>query len=226
MKKPKRTIAKRRLPPPPPNQIPASQVRKFQLNSVEDLLQSARQAPFHGCWVMDGWQDEGMTSVVVSRILPRGEYLVGVFLVDLYCLGVKDCGVRLVSNPRAVERAIQQALLGKPVRCSIELAHEIIYGAVEFAAKYELKPCQDFEKCQLLLDPPDAHPRTQGVKFGKDGTPFYISGPNDDFYKSRAVINTLMRTAGEGNFHYLVALQNDALWDEFSKARSDSQMGS
>lgn len=218
MKKPKRIIAKKRLPPPSPNQIPASQVRKFQLNSAEDYLQNARQAPFYGCWVMDGWQDEGITPVVVSRILSPEEYLVGVFLVDLYCLGVKDCLVRLVGNPRAVKRIVQTAILGKPVLCSIELAHEIIYGAVEFAAKYELKPCQDFENCQLLLDPPDAHPRTQGVEFGKDGKPFYISGPKDDFYKSRAVINTLMRTVGEGNFHYLVVLENDSMSDEFSEA--------
>ncbi len=55
-----------------------------------------------------------------------------------------------------------------------------------------------------MLDPPDAHPRVDHVLFGKDGKPFYVSGPYDDERKISFVINTLTRTCGEGNFDYLV----------------------
>ena len=35
----------------------------------------------------------------------------------------------------------------------------------------------------------------------RDGVPFYMSGPYDN---PRAVVRTLDRTCGEGNYHYVV----------------------
>lgn len=62
------------------------------------------------------------------------------------------------------------------------------------------------KRSDLMLDPPDAHPHTNGVTFGKDGKPFYISGPYDSEMKSRFVVDTLMRTCGPGNFDHLIGL--------------------
>jgi hypothetical protein len=42
------------------------------------------------------------------------------------------------------------------------------------------------------------------IRFGREGKPFYISGPYDN---PRAVIETLENTAGPGNYHYLTHLQ-------------------
>jgi hypothetical protein len=58
----------------------------------------------------------------------------------------------------------------------------------------------------LILDPPETHPRVDHVSFGKDGMPFFVSGPYDDDRKCKFVIDTLMRTCREGNFHYLLNL--------------------
>jgi hypothetical protein len=95
-----------------------------------------------------------------------------------------------------------------PISCSVELAHELIYGALEYAEKLGFKPHADFynQKADLMLDPPDFHPRENTVRFGKDGKPLYISGPYDSEIKSNSVINTLTRTCGPGNFTYLVNL--------------------
>ena len=57
-----------------------------------------------------------------------------------------------------------------------------------------------------MLDPPEAHPRTNDVKFGCEGKPLFVSGPYDDERRIKSVINTLMNTAGEGNFDYVVGL--------------------
>ena len=81
------------------------------------------------------------------------------------------------------------------------LAHEIVYGGIEYAAQFGFRPHRDFKLSQRVLDPPEAHPRAGTVEFGKDGKPFYISGPYDN---PDAIVRQLSRTAGEGNFHFLM----------------------
>jgi hypothetical protein len=90
----------------------------------------------------------------------------------------------------------------------VDLAHELIYGALEYAEKLGFQPHADFfrQHADLMLDPKDAHPRVNKVNFGKDGKPFFISGPYDDELRCKQIVNTLMRTCGEGNFEYLVSL--------------------
>jgi hypothetical protein len=39
------------------------------------------------------------------------------------------------------------------------------------------------------------------IRFGRDGKPFYVSGPYD---KPGAVVDTLEATVGAGNYHYMV----------------------
>ena len=41
------------------------------------------------------------------------------------------------------------------------------------------------------------------ARFGRDGVPFYLSGPYDN---PRSVVRTLARTCGEGNYHYVVGV--------------------
>jgi hypothetical protein len=201
---------KRTRPRPKPNQqIPNSLIRPFNFGLIP-ALQNAREYPLHGCWIMEGWQDEGITPVVVARSQDNGRILFGVYLVDYYCLGIKDAYTRVDYSPNRFERDLPQFCANAPISCPVELAHELIYGALEYAQKLGFDPHPDFykQKADKILDPPDAHPRTNGVTFGKDGKPFYVSGPYDTEMKSKSVINTLMRTRGPGNFDYLIGFRD------------------
>jgi hypothetical protein len=199
---------KSRLIPKPNRQIPISLVRKSASLELSSPLQHARDFPLYGCWIMEGWQDEGITPVVVARQQEPGRVMFGVYMVDLYCLGIKDAFTRTDFSLSRFERELPRLCSGAPEKCSVELAHEVIYGGLEYAAELGFAPHADYHKqmADLLLDPPDAHPRLDHVSFGKDGKPLYVSGPYDDERKSRSVINTLLRTRGEGNFNYLVGL--------------------
>ena len=189
-------------------QIPNSQVRKFSAVTLNPDLEHARQYPICGCWIMSGWRDEGITPVVVARQKEDGRILFGVYLVDLYCLGVKDAFTRTDYSSSRFERELPNLCAKAPEPCSVELAHEVIYGALEYAERLGFEPHPDFKKqmADLILDPPDAHRRVDHVPFGQDGQPYYIVGPNDDERKTRFVIDALTRTCGEGNFHYLIRL--------------------
>ena len=194
--------------PKPNRQIPNSSIRPFIAFGQSPYLQNARVYPLHGCWIMDGWQDTGITPVIVARIQDNDRIMFGVYMVDYYCLGIKNAYTRVDYSRNRFERELPKLCANVPVSCSVELAHELIYGALEYAEKLGFEPHPDFskQKADQILDPVDAHPRTNGVTFGKDGKPLYVSGPYDSEMKSRSVINTLTRTCGPGNFDYLVAL--------------------
>ncbi len=82
----KRKKDKKHPPLPKPNrQIPNSSVRSFNAIGQSPYLQNARGYPLHGCWIMEGWQDMGITPVVVARKQDNDRIMFGVYLVDYYC---------------------------------------------------------------------------------------------------------------------------------------------
>ena len=211
---------KKPRPQPKPNrQIPNSMIRAMKLLGPRHYLQHAREYPMLGCWIMEGWYEAGITPVVVAREQEPGKVMFAVCMVDLTCLGVKDAYTRTDFSLSKFERSLPELCAGNPEKCSLELAHEVIYGALEYAERYGFQPHPDFKvlMADLVLDPPDAHPRVDNVAFGKDGKPFYISGPYDDERKREFIFNTLMRTAGQGNFDFIMGLDGmpDLLDDDF-----------
>ena len=197
-------------------QIPISRVRPIRILGPQYYLGHAREYPILGCWVMAGWQDSGIRPVVVARQQAPDKVIFAVCLVDIYCLGIKNAYADGDVSLGKFQRGLPEMCSGEPQECTVELAHEIIYGSLEFAARFGFQPHHDFnaQMCDQVLDPPEAHSRTNKVEFGKDGKPYYVSGPYDDERKIKSVINTLTRTAGEGNFHYLAGFDPPDLFDE------------
>jgi len=196
-------------------QIPISQVRKVTLEAPLEALKNARQYSILGCWAMQEWQGSGITPVVIARQQENDQVLFASYLVDLYCLGVKDVTVNANITQKRFERFLPELCMLEPEAISVELAHEIVYGALEYARKYGFEPHPDFTRLHAdqVLDPPEAHPRTHKVEFGKDGKPLYAAGPYDDERKIKRILQTLERTAGEGNFNYLIGFGDTEFFD-------------
>ncbi len=170
-------------------------------------LNQARNYPIENCWVQENWQDSGLAVVCVARRQPNGNIIFGVYLVDCYCLGVKDAYFNGEIPPAEFQREFLPKIFssaGTPTNISPALAHEIVYGGVEYAKQFGFRPHADFKRAQLVLDPPETHPRTGTVTFGYDGKPLYVSGPHDN---PEAIMRQLARVTGEGNFHFMTRLE-------------------
>jgi hypothetical protein len=166
-------------------------------------VRQARSYPVEGCWIMPGWEEGGMAVVVVARRQTNGNIVYGVYLVDYYCLGLKDTFFNGdIPAGRFRREILPEVMQGnEPQEISSALAHEIIYGAIEFAGEYGFRPHRDFRRSRDILDPPDTHPRTGRIEFGYEGKPLFISGPYDNV---DAILRQLERTAGEGNHDYMI----------------------
>ena len=201
MGKKKRKKSGMRKPPRKVYQPSRLQIRPLT-RLREALLESVREMPFVGCWRHKGWQEMGITSILLARAQDDSHIIYAVYLVDLYCLGIKDAFVRNVSRS-TLKRHVQKTFQGEEEPCDIDFAHQLIYGAMEFAHKYGFEPHPDFyrEGADKILDPPGTHPEIHNIEFGKDGEPFYVAGPHDSPAFVRYVIQTLQRTAPEtGNY--------------------------
>ena len=190
-----------------------------QMSALQHMRQ-ARRYPIEGCWVMPGWQEGGLAVIAVARRQANNNLVFGAYLVDIYCLGVKNAWFDTDVPSGHFLREMLPEMMGDeaPEEISPALAHEIIYGAIEFAQAYGFRPHRDFRRARNILDPPDHHPRSGTVVFGREGKPLFISGPYDNV---DAILRQLQRTAGEGNYHFVaqvggpfMEIREDDEWDD------------
>lgn len=177
----------------------------------------ASEAELAGCWISPGWSREllvaaragwedvdlgddgpaGMALALVARA-ERGDRITACgYLVDTFCLGVKNA----IGPERMRERELQgfvgayfQAFPAPALRAPIELARHLVLGAVDFASGLGFAPHPDFEAARGHLgelDDPCA------ITFGCEGRPLYVAGPYDD---PVAIMETLEATIGADGF--------------------------
>jgi hypothetical protein len=119
------------------------------------------------------------------------------YLVDVYCLGVKNTIGPHAMSSRAVASFVEKVFSSfgaAPVRAPLELAQHLVLGAVEYARRLGFEPHPDFAD---TVDYLGQWKGPSAITFGRDGTPMFIQGPHDD---PRKIIKTLERTAGRGKF--------------------------
>lgn len=172
-----------------------------------------------GCWVNGGWStglsvdsthgwtDQsadaegggGMVSVLVARKHGFDRMSVCGYLADVYCLGVKNTHGPVIMDERELRRFREYFFSDYPSwqEAPIELARQIVYGAAEYARGLGFESHEDFEQ---VADHLGEWEGPSAITFGRDGKPFYVSGPHDDHAK---VIRRLQRAVGD-DFDYVV----------------------
>src|SRR6266545_2858746 len=181
----------------------------------------AAERKLAGCWVSPGWSQGltieghpgwpdvdaadadaslGLVSVLVTRQERYGRVRLCGWLVDVYCLGVKDVvGPRVMDERRAAEftRSYFAAYQAPPLAAPVELAQHLVLGAVAYARSLGFEPAPGFEATAGQLGP-WAGPSAIG--FGRHGKPFFVQGPHDN---AAAILTTLERSVGRDNFHFV-----------------------
>ncbi len=154
--------------------------------SSQAIISRARTFPLYECWISDNWNkadlEPGLVEVIVARQQPDGNICFGSYLIDKLCLGLKSTFARsnfsLTRYHNEVPGEIFRELKG--VKCPAELAHQMIYASIEYAAQFGFTPEKDFALSQYVLAPRGELEEPYQITFGKDGKPFFIAGPYDN----------------------------------------------
>jgi hypothetical protein len=170
-----------------------------------------------GCWISpawsrdllvqhrDGWDDvdlgpdgpAGIVFVLLARAGRGGRVTICGYLVDTFCLGVKNAlgpqRMRKGDLPGFVRRAFV-GFPAPPLRAPLSLAQHVVHGAVAFAATLGFDPHPDFAQARGFLG---ELREPCVIVFGQRGRPLYIAGPHDD---PIAVARTLRASVGSDGF--------------------------
>jgi hypothetical protein len=187
------------------------------------------------CWINPGWRrglrvagheawpgdagapsqagDSGVALVLVAQPAGHRRLTMCSFLVDTWCLGVKNATAPKRMRRREFEALRRQCYApwrsnGIPI--PLKLAQHLVLGADEFARGLGFEAHRDFKRARFALGSWEG---PSAITFGMDAKPHYINGPYED---PQRVLATLERTVGRGGFHYTVALgEADDLGDGY-----------
>jgi hypothetical protein len=149
--------------------------------------------------------EAGIGHVVVARFKGNGDAELGAFLLDVFCLGVKNAFfTRLVAAEYAhtLKRIFFET--EPPVPMTPSCARHLVEEAIGYARRWGLSPHEDYKLGCRVFGGIDASACTETFTFGRDGKPSYVQGPNDSRRFTEHVLQSLVRTCGQGNFTYAI----------------------
>jgi hypothetical protein len=165
-------------------------------------LQGAEKWPVvHALVDANLWKD-GLGYLTIARQESEGRLIFGVYLVDAYCLGVKNAfwSAGTPGDFKELIRKMEKTQTMIPI--SPACLVKIIEGAVEYAQSFGFPPHADYRHAAMLLEGIDPKACAHEFTFGRDGKPYYIQGPNE----SPAVASAIMQRIQDAGGHFLVQL--------------------
>ena len=144
----------------------------------------------------------GLGLVMVTRSKGYNRFVAATYLIDYWCLGVKDAMPPRNCNDSQYKNLIENSyspFMGYE-EISLEQAQALVWGAIAYAKTLGFEPHRDFEQSKAHLGESTSE---IGLKFGRNGEPCYVEGPYDNTTK---IINTLRDSVGDGNFNYLYGM--------------------
>ena len=156
----------------------------------------------------------GFGEVIITRFKASGEAEIGVFLLDVFCLGVKNAFFSRLWA-REYEQRLLEPMTQREGKTSLSPAgaRKLVEGAVAYARTLGIEPHPDYKHAARVFGGinPAEHP--QEFVYGDKGKPLFVQGPNDSPQFVERVMSTLVRRLGEGGFHYILSVGQSTDFD-------------
>ncbi len=168
---------------------------------LAERLAGYEAAPVVDCLINTAFEENGMASLLISRRAESGEVAFFVFLVDTYCLGVKDCFGK-ITTPAEYRKQLERFRKQGVRSLDPPSARRLIEDAVAYADSFGLPPHPDFRKMRPILNGINPEQAREIFPMGKDGKPLYIPGPGQSAAESRRIMTILESHVGRGAYHF------------------------
>lgn len=187
------------------------------LSPEQYLKQRARTLPIYQCYINDDADEDGMAMIIVSREHTGGRISMAGYLVDMYCLGVKDTFYKL----RMEIEELEEFMDNQPVEfreCSYEEAHNRIFGAIAFAEEGGIEPHKDFRLTQYMLEEDTDDIPLIEYEYGKDGKHFLVCHSH---LEASRYLPTLRKHLGDDFDYLIVDQERDEVLDDDDEEYDD-----
>ena len=185
-------------------------------------IRRAASAPIERCFVQNGWMERGNGLVILTRRTGARSLACAIFLLDTFCLGVKDAMFRQ-GDEAEITMIVEEAGGAAPLDAvEPSYARKLLRDTVAYARSLGIEPPADYAAAELLFGDVAADECAIAFEFGVGGRPVYIPGPGESPTQIRRRIEALRRTLDEDGFDFIEADEfdlpedgeDDGEWDE------------
>jgi hypothetical protein len=165
--------------------------------------------------------DSGCGYLVVSRFKADGRVESGFFLLDVFCLGVKDAGFHCFNSIADYQENLLDRLFPDEdrMRMTLAAARKLTEEAISYARGLGFSPGADYKKASRVFGGVTTADCDEEFIFGKDDKPLYIQGPSDSPARVERILRALEARCGEDGYHYIVAA------DDFEALNGEEEKG-
>lgn len=166
---------------------------EFLNDSLTARVLRAAHAPIRHCLVPETLFDAGIGTVILARGITASYLTLGVFLVDTWCLGIKDTYFRSL-DAEDFEMMIDDTTPMASVDPSY--ARKLLRAAAAWAASIGFSPHRDFVAVERLFGDVRADASDVTFQFGREGKVLYVPGPRESPTQVRLRFGRLGRALG------------------------------
>lgn len=194
--------------------------KQVTLLSPDKYIQTkARNLPIKECWVTKDYKKYGLANLFVTRQHVSGNVTVGCYLVDIFCLGIKDAFYKYnvpASDYEEVLRITNETEELEEI--SYEEAHNLVFGALEYAGNLGFAPYEEFKIARYILEEDTDDIPLVEMEFGRNGKPHLLV--NTRLEASRYIPALEKHTKGE---YSVCILEEEEMFDDFDFLDEDPE---
>jgi hypothetical protein len=165
----------------------------------------AAHAPIQHCFLTESVFDIGMGTLVLARGATLHHVAFSVFLIDTFCLGIKDVMFESVEG-EVFEMYMEVTDAGSPmVPVDPSYARKLLRDLAAWSQSIGFAPHRDFAAVERMFGDVSVDTSDAVFRFGRDGKPFYIPGPNDTAHLIQRRIEQLQKYLGDDGFGFEAA---------------------
>jgi hypothetical protein len=164
-------------------------------------------APVRHCFITESLFDSGLGigTLVLARGATPYHLVFGTFLLDVFCLGIKD--VMVESAATEVFETYMDAMDEAESMVSIDPndARKLLRDLAAWSRSIGFAPHADFAAAERIFGDISADASDAKFEFGRDGKPVYIPGPYETPSLIRRRIEQVQKHLGDDGFEFETA---------------------
>lgn len=169
-------------------------------------------AQVHEALMPAGLFESGLGNVVLSRKLGNTIW-VGAFLVDTFCLGVKDAFLTTRTEAEYIRMVVGMRERQHLIPIHPSCARKLVEGTVAYAHDLGFSPHKGYHKARRVFGDIDPDSCPTSFDFGDNGKPTFISGPYDSETRRQQIITQLTERCGPEGFHFIMPMETEDFQD-------------
>jgi hypothetical protein len=158
----------------------------------------AADAPIQHCLLTEAVFEIGMGTLVLARGATPHHLSFSSFLIDVFCLGIKDVMFESVES-EIFETYIDATDAGSPiVSVDPSYARKLLRDLAAWSQSIGFAPHRDFAAAEQMFGDVNADASDAVFQFGHDGKPLYIPSPSETAPLIQRRIKQLQKVLGDG----------------------------